>query len=224
MCLSVGSIATEVTVAWWVSWRPTCENCDGEEFHDFFLVKPGLAWLLMMIRWREHKIWVQPWVSIMEKFNMDDQEYWTWVQPWVSQTITAARTPSSALKSCWRTKTFHHTQRTSIWASFTSSPVARNWPLGERETQDIRWRWPRASFWAPSKIAVHQCIANGGHVKLKRQKLNCCVRWNLLGTFKDDNANGGHVNIIIKTVVSDETWADVLDDEGGAKGEDQMAS
>ena len=29
--------------------------------------------------------------------------------------------------------------------------------------------------------------------------------------------------MIIKTVVSDETWADVLDDEGGAKGEDQMA-
>ena len=150
MCLSVGSSATEVTVAWWVSWRPTCENCDGEEFHDFFLGQPGLT-LVMVIRWRKTKPGSSPgslrWRSLT----------------WMIKNTEPGSSPGSPRQSLQRAlqvlpwnhvgaqNTFHQRQKISSWASFTSSPVARNWPLGERETQDIRWRWPRASFWAPSK-------------------------------------------------------------------------
>ena len=156
----------------------------------------------------------------MEKFNMDDQEYWTWVQPWVSQTITAARTPSSALKSCWSTQKRFITHRRLLVAPLL--PLLPWQGTGRWEKEKHRILDDDDQGPASGHLQRWQC--KWRTCEYKRQKLNCWVRWNLLGTFKGGNANGGHVNIIIKTVVSYETWADVLDNEGGAKGEDQVAS
>ena len=76
-CWSAGSMAREVTVAWWVSCLPTwwswLQNCQNS-FYNTNKEKNC-----------RNKIWLWD----------------TWVQPWVSQTITAALTPNSAWIICY---------------------------------------------------------------------------------------------------------------------------